>query len=76
MAEEVGSAEAATEIALGFVRKHNLVASPLRAVRHDGLWLVEVDVGYIGVRVATFKIDATTGTILEYEFPEATLPPV
>lgn len=73
---EVTSAEAATRIALAFAKRHSLVAVPLRAVRQDGLWLVEIDVGLLRVLKATLKIDAATGTILEYSFPEGVYPPL
>ena len=76
MLQEITSAEAATEIALAFTKKHSLVAVPLRAVRQDSIWLVEVDVGLMQVRVASLKIDAGTGIIVEYSFPEGILPPL
>lgn len=67
----VRTASQATDIALSFVSKHRpfALARTLKAVREDGTWSVEVDVGVVAVRVAKIKIDADTGDILEYNFP-------
>lgn len=67
---EVRSAEDATTIALNFVKKHSWFARPLRAVRENSTWLVEIDVGLLSVAVAKLKLDAKSGEILEYNIPE------
>ena len=71
MPEEVKSASHATTIAQSFVRKHLGVFSirPKKAVREDGVWLVEIDVGLILPAIATVKVDASSGEILEYDLP-------
>lgn len=67
--EKVGSAPQATEIAMAFVKKHRFLLRPLSAVRENGNWLVKIDVGPLLKEVATVKIDARTGDILEYDIP-------
>lgn len=69
MAGEVSSASQATEIALSFVKKYRFVARPLKAVREDDTWLVEIDVGVLGVIVAKIRLDAKSGDVLEYTIP-------
>lgn len=69
MPGKVKSAPEATEIAQSFVKKHRLIARPLKAVREDGTWLVEIDVGPVFVAVAKVKVDAESGDILEYDIP-------
>jgi hypothetical protein len=69
MAEEIKSAAEATEIAVSFIKKYRPYARPLTAIKEDGNWLVEVDVGPFLTLIAKFKIDAKTGTILEYTIP-------
>lgn len=67
---EVKSAEEATQIAHSFIKKYRAVAYPLKAVRQGDVWLMEMDVGPVFVKVARLKIDAKTGEILEYSIPE------
>ena len=69
MAGEVKSAEEATQIAKSFVLKQRLFARAIKAVRQDDIWVVEIDVGPIFVSLATVKLDASTGTIVEYNMP-------
>ncbi len=69
MAVEINSAEEATEIAVSFIKKHRWYTRPLKAVREDDVWLVEIDVGPLFAVVAKVKIDAKTGKILEYTIP-------
>ena len=69
MQETVNSATDATDRAMAFVKKYRMIARPLKAVRQDGNWLVEVDVGPIFVQVAKVKIDASSGDVVEYAFP-------
>lgn len=69
MAGEVKSAKEATEIAYSFTTKYRKIARPLKAVREDDTWLVEIDIGPIFVQVAKIKIDAKSGEILEYTMP-------
>ena len=70
MQNEVKSATEATEIAQKFVSKHRLFSRPIKAVRKDDTWVVEIDIGSIISSIATVKIDAKSGDILEYSFPE------
>ena len=69
MPGEVKSASEATEIAQNFIKKYRMIARPLKAVREDGTWLIEIDVGPIFVMVAKVKVDAKSGDILEYTIP-------
>jgi len=66
---EVKSARRATEIAYSFVKKYRPYAKPLKAVRLNGTWLVEIDVGPLSVKVAKVIIDAESADILEYTIP-------
>ncbi len=67
---EVKSATEATEIAVKFIKKDRWWVRPLKAVRENGTWRVEVDVGPLSKTVATLKIDAQSGKIMEYNIPE------
>ena len=69
MPEEIKSAKEATEVALSFIKKYRFIARPLKAVREDNIWLVEIDVGPIFAMVAKVKLDAKSGDILEYTLP-------
>jgi len=69
MPTEVKSAPQATDIAVSFVSKHRFFARPLSAIRENGHWLVKIDVGPLAKEIASVKIDAKTGEILEYDIP-------
>ncbi len=69
-AEKVTTATEAMDIAHSFVKKYSGFALPLRAAREDDVWLVDIDVGALAVKVAKIKVDARTGDILSYEIPE------
>ncbi len=69
MDHEVKSAGKATEIASSFIKKYRWFARPLKAVREDDTWLVEIDVGPLSPIIAKVKIDAKSGDILEYTIP-------
>lgn len=69
-AAKVDTADKAMEIAHSFIKKYSTVALPLKAERQDDVWLVDVDVGALAVKIAKIKIDAKTGDILSYEIPE------
>jgi len=69
MSEELRSAARATEIAASFMNKYYSYVRPLRAVREDNTWLVEIDVGLTVVKIAKVKLDAMSGEILEYTVP-------
>jgi restriction endonuclease Mrr len=71
---EVKSAEEATEIARSFIKKHRPIALPVKAVREDDVWNVEIDVGPLAVKIAKIKVDAKTASIISYELPE--FPPI
>jgi len=74
MDNEVESAAKATEIAHSFIKKYRPIALPLKAIRENDVWNVEIDVGPLAVKIAKVKIDAKTGGIISYEIPE--LPPI
>ncbi len=69
MPGEVKSAPQATAIAESFIKKHYLFSRPVKAVREDGTWLVEIDVGPLFSVIAKIKVDAKSGDILEYTLP-------
>ena len=69
MSGEVRSAAEATEIARTFIRNYRTYTRPLRAVREDDSWLVEIDVGPIFNVIAKVKVDAKSGDVLEYTIP-------
>ncbi len=69
MPSEVKSAPQATEIAMSFVGKHRFFARPISAVLENGNWVVKIDVGPLVKEIASVKIDAKTGEILEYDIP-------
>ncbi len=69
MPEEVRSAAEATELARNFIKKYRTYTRPLKAVREDDTWLVEIDVGPIFTIIAKIKVDAKSGDILEYTIP-------
>ena len=57
------------EIAHSFIKKYSPVALPLKAERKDDVWLVDIYVGALAVKIAKVKIDARTGDILSYDIP-------
>ena len=69
MDNEVKSAAEATEIAQSFIKKYRWYTRPLKAVREDDTWLVEIDVGPVFTMIAKIKIDAKSRDILEYTIP-------
>jgi len=69
MDNEVKSAAKATEIASSFIKKYRWYVRPLKAIRENDAWLVEIDVGPIFTIIAKVKIDAKSGDILEYTIP-------
>lgn len=71
MGSEVKSAAQATGIAESFIKKYRWYTRPLKAVREDDTWLVEIDVGPLHAIVAKIKVDAKSGDILEYTIPSA-----
>jgi len=68
--EKVDDALDAMAIANAFMKKDNPVALPLKAVRRDDVWLVDVDVGEVRMEIVRVKIDANTGEILGHETVE------
>ena len=58
------------EIAHTFIKKYSPVALPLKAVKEDDVWLVDIDVGALAVKIANVKVDARTGDILSYDIPQ------
>lgn len=66
-ATKVDTADKAMEIAHSFIKKYSPVALPLKAVREGDVWLVDIDVGALAVKIAKVKVDAKTGDILSYE---------
>ena len=69
MDSEVKSAAEATEIAQSFIKKYRWYTRPLKAVRENDAWLVEIDVGPLFTIIAKIKVDAKSGDILEYTIP-------
>ena len=69
MPEKIKSATEATDMAQSFIKKYYVIARPLKAVKENGNWLVEFDVGPLSVVVAKVKVDAQSGNILEYTIP-------
>ncbi len=69
-AAKVDTADKAMEIAHSFIKKYSPVALPLKAERENDVWLVDIDVGALAVKVAKVKVDARTGDILSYEIPQ------
>jgi len=69
-ARKVATADKAMEIAHSFIKKYSAVALPMKAVKEGDVWLVDVDVGALAVKVAKVRVDAKTGDILSYEIPE------
>lgn len=69
-AEKVKTAAEATDIAHSFIKKYSTVALPLKAVREKDVWVVDIDVGALAVKIAKVKVDARTGDILGHEIPE------
>jgi len=66
---KVKSAAEATEIAQTFIKKYRWYTRPLKAVRQNDAWLVEIDVGPVFNVIAKVKVDAKSGDILEYTIP-------
>jgi hypothetical protein len=60
----------AMDIANAFMKKDNPVALPLKAVRRDDIWLVDVDIGAVRMEIVRVKIEARTGKILSHEVVE------
>jgi len=69
MPSEVKSAAEATQIAESFIKKYRWYIRPLKAVKEDDSWLVELDVGPLFTTIAKIKVDAKSGDILEYTIP-------
>ncbi len=69
-ATKVDTADKAMEIAHSFIKKYSPVALPLKAERLEDVWLVDIDVGALAVKVAKVKVDAKTGDILSYDIPQ------
>ncbi|MBI4296488.1 MAG: hypothetical protein HY667_05170 [Chloroflexi bacterium] len=67
---EIKSAQEATERALEFIKKYRPFVRPMKAVKSDDTWLVEIDVGPIATRIAKLKLDVKSGDILEYSIPD------
>lgn len=69
MAKEISSAEEATEIARSFIKRHRIIAIPIKAVREDDVWHIELDVGPLALAVAQVEVNARTGRIISYQLP-------
>lgn len=68
---EVADADHATEIAVSFLKKHYPLRSlyPKHAALEANMWIVEVDIGLLVIKIAKVKIDTKTGEIVEYDIP-------
>lgn len=51
---------------MSFLKKSYPFAWPLKTLKEQDTWLVEVDIGLFERRIARVKVDAKTGGILEY----------
>jgi len=65
----VETAQDATEIAVGFLREYFRYVMPVKAAREDDVWVVQLDVGAFKARIATVRVDAESGGILDYTVP-------
>lgn len=64
---EIKSAKEATEKALNYVKDYYpFYHKPIKVVKEDGTWLLEIDVGLLTTTIAKVKVDAKTGNILEF----------
>ena len=70
LASRVDTADKAMEIAHSFIKKYSPVALPLKAEKEKDVWLVDIDVGALAVKIAKVKVDAKTGDIISYDIPE------
>lgn len=70
MAQKTGvkSAKEATALA-EYILKGYPFRRPIKAQKIDDIWYVQIDVGILKPRIASFKIDSKTGAVLEYEVP-------
>lgn len=68
-AQKVATADKAMDIAHSFIKKYAPVALPLKAMREKDVWVVDIDVGALAVKIAKVKVDARTGDILSYDIP-------
>jgi len=68
-ATKVDTADKAMDIAHSFIKKYSPVALPLKAEKEGDVWLVDIDVGALAVKIAKVKVDARTGDILSYDIP-------
>lgn len=69
-ARKVDTADKAMEIAHSFIKKYSPVALPMKAEKEGDVWLVDIDVGALAVKIAKVKVDARTGDIQGYEIPQ------
>ncbi len=69
MAGEVKSAAEATKIARSYVGQYYFFSRPVKAVRENDTWFVDLDVGPLDTEIAKVKIDAKSGEILGYDIP-------
>ena len=63
---EITSAQEAINVAKEFIEPHYPWHQPVKAVREDGIWVVEFDVGAVKVEIATVKVDANNQEIKEF----------
>ena len=62
----VNDANTATEIALTFIKKYYYFPHPLKAVRENTTWVVEIDIGMLLTDIIIVKINANDGSIISY----------
>ena len=65
MSEDI-SAQEAIEIAQEFIEPYYPWRQPIKAVRENGQWIVEFDVGAVKIEIATVKVDAINKEIKEF----------
>jgi len=54
----IESAEKATELAVSFIKQHYFISRPLKAIRENNTWNIEIDVGLLKTEIVAVKIDA------------------
>ena len=63
---DIISATEAIDIAQGFIEPYYPWHRPVKAVRENGTWVVEFDVGAVKVEIATVKIDTSSKEVKEF----------
>lgn len=62
----IQTAEEAVNAAERFLSKYYGIRVLQKVVRQDDAWLTEFDVGILSVQIVRVRVDAATGSIVEY----------